>query len=288
MAVLIAGCGYVGSALAERLLLSGETVVGMRRRPASLPPGVDLLVADLEDENLGRRLQELAALRPLSSVVFAASAGAHSPAAYEAVYVRGMRNLVQALAGLETRPKRLIFVSSTSVYGDASGAEVTEASATVPDTFAGKCMLEGECIAQSSGVESVALRFGGIYGPDRWRLPQSVLRGEARLIPGGGPVTNRIHRDDGAAAIQHVLSLPNPAPAYLVVDDGPAPHNDVLAWLARRAGRELEWATGEEARSSRGPRGSKRCSNALLRASGFRCAFPTFREGYEEFFSQGA
>lgn len=257
----------------------------MRRHPVGLPAGVRPFAADLADPALGVRLVELSARSPIQSAVFAASAGAHTSEAYEAVYIHGMRQLIAALHQLPTPPKRLVFVSSTSVYGDMGGGDVVEATPTLPDSFAGKGMLAAETLIKESGIPSVALRFGGIYGPGRWRLPESVVSGEARLLPGGGPVSNRIHRDDGAAAIAHVLQLPHPASTYLVVDDAPTAHNEVLEWLAMQAGKTLSWAA-EASATSRQLRGNKRCSNALLKASGFRFRYPTFREGYAPFFGR--
>jgi nucleoside-diphosphate-sugar epimerase len=109
----------------------------------------------------------------------------------------------------------------------------------------------------------------------------SVLSGSASYDPDQPSFTNRIHRDDVAGALQHLMNLERPERVYLGVDSLPASREEVLTWLAARLGapapkkeavREME---GDAA-------GSKRCSNARLLTSGYRFSYPTFREGYAE------
>ena len=69
-----------------------------------------------------------------------------------------------------------------------------------------------------------------------------------------------------------------PAPVYVGVDDDPAELGDVLRFLASELG--LEVPPSGSAGEARG--GNKRCSNALLRGTGFSFAYPTFREGYRD------
>jgi nucleoside-diphosphate-sugar epimerase len=111
--VLIAGCGYVGSALAQRLAADGAQVFGLARRPVGLPPGVEPLAADLGDPATLEALPE-----GLELVFYAASSDARDPAAYERAYVLGVSNLLARLASYQT-PRRFFLVSSTSVYGAA-------------------------------------------------------------------------------------------------------------------------------------------------------------------------
>src|SRR5690349_15427360 len=82
--VLIAGCGYVGTALGERLVALGHRVWGLRRDPSALPASFDKVAADLAQR------ASLDALPPeLDYVVFSASAGEASDAAYQRAYVHG-------------------------------------------------------------------------------------------------------------------------------------------------------------------------------------------------------
>ena len=90
--ILIAGCGYVGTALALRLLDGGHEVHGLRRRASILPAGVVPIAADLADP------ASLGALpRKLDYVVYTAAPDGPGDNAYRAVYIDGLRNLLQAL-----------------------------------------------------------------------------------------------------------------------------------------------------------------------------------------------
>jgi nucleoside-diphosphate-sugar epimerase len=129
-------------------------------------------------------------------------------------------------------------------------------------------------------VPAVVLRLGGIYGPGRDRLIREVAEGRA-LRPAEPLFTHRIHRDDAAGAIAHLLALERPEPVYLGVDSEPADLGAVYAWISARLGLP-EPAIAPIPGEGRLARGSKRCSNARLVASGYRFAYPTFREGYGE------
>jgi nucleoside-diphosphate-sugar epimerase len=277
--VLVAGCGYLGSALASELAADGHAVFGLRRNPAGLPPGVTAVAADLDDLATLRSLP-----RGLDVVVYAAAADGFSDAAYRASYVDGPRHLIAALAAAGERPRRLLFTSSTAVYGQSDGVWVDETSATDPPGFSGARLLEGEAVVAGGPFPSVVVRLGGIYGPGRTRLVESVRSGAARLRRGPPRYTNRIHRDDGAGALRHLIGLASPEACYLAVDSEPADERDVLRFLARALGvpepPEADPAEGPGARPGERPRGSKRCSNRRLLASGYALRFPTFREGY--------
>jgi nucleoside-diphosphate-sugar epimerase len=101
--------------------------------------------------------------------------------------------------------------------------------------------------------------------------------------PAGEPphYVNRIHRDDCAGAIRHLLLLDRPQRLYLGVDHEPADRREVARWLADR----LDSHSGDRSMSSRDPatraRSNKRCSNGRLVRSGYRFLYPTFREGFE-------
>ena len=87
--------------------------------------------------------------------------------------------------------------------------------------------------------------------------------------------TNRIHRDDAAAAVVHLLTRTGaPGPLYVGTDDEPALLGDVAAHLAQHLGAPAPPAT-DPVRAT-----GKRLSNARLHATGWVPAYPTYREGY--------
>ena len=271
MRVLIAGCGDVGTRLGRRLAAEGHEVWGLRRDTRRLPGEIRALRADLADPG------SLACLPPgIDALVYAAAAGAADEAAYHRTYVRGVRNLAGLFAGRGEIPDRWIFVSSTAVYGESGGEWVDEETPPRPPRFNGRMVLDGERCARAAGARhATVVRFGGIYGPGRRRLIDRV-REAAGCVEWPVHWTNRIHAEDCAGVLHHVLALVDPAPLYLAVDDEPAPRCEVMDWLAARMGlpRPPRHAGSERADEGR------RCRNARLRASGYRFRYPTYREGY--------
>jgi nucleoside-diphosphate-sugar epimerase len=269
--VLIAGCGDVGTALGLELARDGHVVFGLRRRADALPRPLVPVAADLRDPATLRDLP-----RDCDALVYAAAADGFDDAAYRAAYVDGLAHVLHALGA---PPGRLVYTSSTAVYAQADGSVVDEDSPATPAGFSGLRLLEGERLARDAG--GVVLRLAGIYGPGRTRLVDQVRAGTATCPDGPATWTNRIHRDDCAGAIHHLLALRDPAPLWVGVDDEPAPLCAVLDWLAARLGvpppRRVPPGGGDGGRRERT---NKRCSNARLRRSGWVPRHPTFRDGY--------
>jgi nucleoside-diphosphate-sugar epimerase len=283
--ILIAGCGYVGSRLGSELVAEGRRVFGLRRDPSRLPDGIVPLAADLS------RPETLEALpREVACVVYAAGPAARDEEAYRRAYLEGLRNLLGLFERRGTRLQRVLFTSSTAVYGQDDGSWVDEDSPAAPTRFSGRVLLEAERALRAGPHPASVLRLGGIYGPGRTRLVERVRAGSVALRRGPPRYTNRIHRDDAAGALRHLLALASPLPLYLGVDAEPADEGDVACWLARQLGAPVPGVEREERAAPRGLEGagSKRCRNARLVAAGYRFRYPTFREGYAALLSRPA
>lgn len=280
--VLIAGCGYVGTALALRLAEEGHAVWGLRRHGDPLPPNISLMVADLTaPETL------LGLPAGLDFVFFTAAPDASNDEEYRATYVNGLRHLLEALQRQRQPIRRVFFTSSTTVYAQSDGSWVDEGSPTDPVHFSGIRMLEAERLVLGGPFPGTVLRLGGVYGPGRGSLIERVRRGEA-VCPEGPPLyTNRVHRDDCAGALQHLMTLAEPDTLYVGVDHEPGEECAVLGWLAAQLGLAPPRVGPPSGVDPRRRRGNKRCRNTKLVQSGYRFRYPTYREGYAAILSGG-
>jgi nucleoside-diphosphate-sugar epimerase len=272
--VLIAGCGYIGSALAARLVARGDEVWGLRRRPGLILSGVHPLALDLGDPSLADSLPP-----GIDAVVYAASPGASSERAYRATFVDDLGNLIDALTVRAAPTLRLVFISSTRVYARNDGAWVDESSPPEAAEFRAACLLEGEARVRQAPFRGVVVRFGGIYGPGRRGSLDRALAGLPVTRMGRPLYGNRIHRDDGAGILEHLLNLEHPESLYLAVDSDPAARETVRAWLAERTGLSIPAPDASDSGSAE-DRSNKRCSNRRILDSGYLFVYPSFREGF--------
>ncbi len=278
MNITIMGCGDVGLRCAT-LLRDQHHITAGKRNISSLPEWIDARRCDVGDPSTLGWL----ATDPCDILIYALAAAAFNDADYRLAYVDGVANVVTALNGNVAAIKRVLFVSSTGVYHQNDGSLVDETSTTQPERFNGQRMLEGEAQVLATGKGTV-VRFSGIYGPGRLRMINRVASGNFTPAERAG-LTNRIHVDDCAAVLAHLISqqrigdLDN---CYLASDNCPATTTEVESFIAAELG--LQYAPKErEAVSSSGRiAGSKRCSNARLRASGYQFLYPDFRAGYRQ------
>lgn len=228
--VLIVGCGDLGIALGSSLVANGCRVSGLRRSAAALPAGMQLVQADVTRPET---LRPLADLRP-DIVVYAVAANASTDDSDRTHYVEGLRNTLAALHSVS--PRHVFFVSSTRVYGQAGDTLLDEASPAIATDFGGERLLEAEALLD--GRAGTALRLSGIYGPGRERMLN--LGRQPQNWPAQNAWTNRIHRDDAAGFIAHLIRRLDqgisPDPCYIVTDHCPAPQHEVLRWIAQRLG----------------------------------------------------
>ncbi|MFT5124935.1 MAG: nucleoside-diphosphate-sugar epimerase [Kiritimatiellia bacterium] len=269
--VLIAGCGYVGIPLAEKLTRAGHTVYGLRRDPSTLPEAIIPVAADLTKPLPADLIPE-----PLDAVFYTASAtGKREPSVYRSIYVDGPTQVQTWLQAHHPACRRFIFTSSTSVYGQTDGSWIDEDAPTENPTFSGSLMREGEVRVLASALPSIVVRFSGIYGPGRHRLIHQVAEGQA-WVPEEPRYLNHLHQEDCAGVLAHLMQLEHPKSLYLASDHEPADRADVLTWIAGELGVPLVSGAEPMRRSD----SNKRCRNDRLLASGYMFIHPTFREGY--------
>jgi nucleoside-diphosphate-sugar epimerase len=244
---VIAGCGYVGERLAKAL--PGRPLAWVRsgERVAALDAaGIRADRLDLDALPDGPVLPPELAGSVLFYLVPPPGDGPADP------------RLRALLAALPAAPSRLVYMSTTGVYGDSGGARVDEASPVNPATDRARARLDAEHSVQdwaaARGSEWVVLRVPGIYGPgrlplDRIRRREPAIR-EAEAGPG-----NRIHVDDLVRVC--VAAGTSPAAAnrlYNVGDGNPASTTEYFRTVARLAGlAPPPEVSREEARRSMSP-----------------------------------
>lgn len=264
---LLVGCGDLGADIGLRLVALGHDVVAIRRRAELVPAPMHGVSADLTSER--------PVLPPLDLdlLVVALTARPRSEETYRATYVDGMARALDALDEAGQVPRRAVLISSTAVLGDADpGRLLDERTLCRPTDGPGRMLLEAEQVFAARVPHGSVLRLSGLYGHGEPRLVDQVRRGD---VTDPHRWTNRIHRDDAAAAAVHLLTRDDaPLPLYLGTDDEPSLLGDVAAFVADRLG--LPQPPAADASLAHG----KRLSNGLLRASGWVPQHPTYREGY--------
>ena len=225
--VLIVGCGDIGRRVARLYRVRGEAVSGTARRPeraAELAAeGIDALLADLDEP------ASLVELPTAGALVFYLA----PPPADGVVDPR----MTAFLSGPATArpPSRIVYVSTSAVYGDCGGAWVTEQRPPAPSTDRGRRRLAAETALLdwqgATGVPVVILRVPGIYGAGR--LPVRRLReGLPVLRAEDSPYTNRIHADDLAAVCVAAAERGRPGAVYNVSDGHPSTMTDYFNRIA--------------------------------------------------------
>jgi nucleoside-diphosphate-sugar epimerase len=270
--VVIIGCGFLGEAAAALFSSRGSSVLGLVRSQESQAAlaGAPFETArcDVSDDSSVEALAPR--LRGVPLAIHAVSAGGGGAEEYATLYRDGLQRIVTSW-----KPRRVVFVSSTSVYGQDDGLWITEESPAEPARETGRILLEAERIALEAG--GIAARLTGIYGPGRSYLLRNFLSGEAVLENGGGRWINQIHRDDGAAALVQLGASEVSPGVYNVTDDTPATQREVYGWMADFFGRALP-PEGPAGLSLRRGVTSKRISNAKMRGIGWAPAFPSYRD----------
>lgn len=283
--VAILGCGYVGLELG-RQLAPDHAVIGVRRSTEGCEKieraGLDAVRADITDR------EDLDSVPHVDTLVFAASSGGRDADAAREVYIDGLRTVIEEFGARTDAPDRLIYTSSTGVYGNHDGDWVDAETEIEPTTEKTTVLAEAEHIAldvaSQHDIDGTVARFAGLYGPERYRLSRYL----------DGPVTegylNMVHRDDAAGALAFLLAADAArGGTVLVADDEPADKWEFADWLANECGvshpekqttaeRLADGDLSDAAR--RRIETSKRCSNAKLRELGYEFTYPTYREGY--------
>ena len=264
--ILIVGCGYLGSRVAENLSQAGHSVAVLTRSPAKAArlsdAGYTAIVGDLLDPATVAQLPDADAL--LVAVTHDRSSGVPR----RDVLVDGVAKLVQEM---HSRIGRVIYVSSTGVYGQSDGSWIDEESPTEPSSEGGQLTLEAErallqiCNAPESGCELTILRLAGIYGPGRLIARTEQLRSGTPVAGSPDAWLNLIHVDDAALLISRIAEGRGCSQIILMCDDRPVRRGEFYGTIAREIGAPPP-SFDPDAATTRTRGLNKRCRNARMHA----------------------
>ncbi len=272
--LLLLGFGDIAKRLTKQLH-NEYTITGVRRR-AEDSNIANIVQADCRDS---KAMSALLA-EGFDVITLTMTPGEMGDDAYRRAYVETVQTLLNVLDQQAYKPRLILFVSSSSVYGQKNAEWIDELSITEPSGYGGKRLLEAERLLVNSQYPSCLVRFSGIYGPGRQRLIEQVVQG---CGTNKEPIiySNRIHADDCAGVLAHLIQKQRNEKIealYLASDCEPSPLSEVKDWLAKA----LDLPEGhlqQPSKESRS-RSSKRCNNQRLLESGYTFKYPTFREGY--------
>lgn len=276
---LIFGFGYVGARVGQHWLSAGDEVHAVTRSPeraADLQAqGFVPHVANVVDPGTLQNLPEV------DTVLYAVGFDRSANVPMHEVYANGLRNV---LAALPQSVGRLIYISSTGVYGDQDGDWVDESTSCHPDREGGKASLSAEEILRNHplGQKSVVLRLAGIYGPGRVPRREMLRSGEPVPID---PETylNLVHVEDVVEVVNMAATEAQVPNLYLVSDGHPVRRGDYYRTAARLlAAPEPKFAPPESSGEQQPRRAatSKRISNQkLVRDLEIRWKYPSYEAG---------
>lgn len=274
MRALIIGCGYLGLRVAQQWRQQGVEVWALTRKleraKEFLQLGLHPIIGDVLDPGSLKQLPEVDVC--LTAVGYDRQAGPSK----EAVYIRGASNV---MAAVDRKTKRLIAISSSSVYGQQDGSWVNETSVTEPTEEGGKICLAAERLALSPSepakISSVVLRLSGIYGPGRLIARKEQLMTGQPLSGNPAAWLNLIEVSDAAKAVIALAERPEITGIRLLSDEQPLRREEFYGHFTQLIGApppRFEPA-GEGGLN-------KRCDSSRLRAElPLQLNFPNARAG---------
>lgn len=283
--LFVFGLGYVGDAFADALRARGWEIAATARDAVQAEKlrAQGILPADPSDRDA-----MAAALTGVNAILVTAPPSPDGCPALEAI--------IPALAQAQAYPDWIGYLSTTGVYGDFDGRWVFETSPLKAQSVEGARRVGAERdwqeVARGMGLTLAAFRLPGIYGPGRSALDR-LRAGEGRRIVKAGQVFSRIHVEDIVTGLLASLDRPRAGGVYNLVDDEPAPPQDVMEHAARLLGvpvpPDLPFnELGLSPATRRFYAENKRVSNALAKAElGWRPKYATYREGLAAILAAG-
>ena len=194
---------------------------------------------------------------------------------------RGVSEVCATLKG--TKVSRIIYLSTTGVFGVRDGSHVSESSPAKPWNAQGEARLQCEQVYRSSGISVTSLRLPAIYGPDRG-LHISIKNGSYKMVGKGESWSNRIHVEDLATAIVQACQVPHLPEVLCVSDDCPARSRDVVEYVCTQMGVPMPASVSEQDLLAVGAYtmlSNQRVQNMLMKkVLSLELKYPSYKEGF--------
>ena len=269
MKIAIIGCGYIGSALAIIFSKMGHIVTATTKSPKKLHGLANIvqrgIVAPATDEKTTGFLLE-------DNDIIIVTVASPSFNDYENTFLN-TSHAIRSRALKVAQPKKLIYTSNCSVYGEQNGQWVDENTTLNPITTEAEILLETEkvlCSIEAIGWKVSILRLCEIYGPGR-ELSKKVKNFSGKNLSGDGShFTNMVHQQDVIGAIDYVITHKLYGIYNLADDDHPS-YKDLYQEICNKSNLPaMKWNPQQK----RYYNGNKRVSNHKIKSAGFTFQHP--------------
>jgi nucleoside-diphosphate-sugar epimerase len=284
--LIIVGCGYVGTRLAGQYRRQGESVTGVVRTHAAVErlaqAGITAVRCDLAGDD------------PCDAGFDDARVFHFAPPPGNGTEDPHTKRLIETFERTG-HPRRVVYISTTGVYGDCAGSWIDETHPVQPLADRSRRRWDAEerlrGWSSASGRDVVILRVAGIYGPDR--LPLERIRSGVPMVrPEEAPYTNRIHVDDLVTSCIAAMERGKPGAVYNACDGHPSTMTRYFQDVAAAAGLPSPPLIGLDEAAGRLSGGmlsylseSRRLRNDRLRTElGVELQYPSLADGLRALF----
>ena len=274
---LVIGCGYLGQRVARRWQQAGARVFvttrSQTRADAFASDGFLPLQMDVT------RPDTWPVLPRVTQVCYCVGYDSRAAESRQAVYVDGLRNVLDALPEVSDR---IIYVSSTGVYAQADDVWVDEQSPCDPRREGGVVCRAAEDVLRQHpwGRRSVILRMAGLYGPGRIPYLDKIRRGEPLPVAAEGYL-NLVHVDDAASVVLAAAATSRLPDLFVVADGSPVRRAEYYGEIARQLGKQVAFAAADpdSPQAARAASSKRICVEKLRRRLSIPWQYPSYREG---------
>ncbi len=280
--MLIAGCGYLGLRAARLWIAQGIPVSAITRSSQKARQLIAEGITPIEfDLSLPSSNDSPITLPPADVILWSVGFDRSAGVSRDAIWIDGLKRLISGIAGSGIAasatqhsesaavrgPRQFVYVSSTSVYGNAEGNVVDESTAPDPTTEGGRACWQAEQFLreqmsnQFSECEVVVLRMAGIYGPNRLLRRIEDLQNRVPLSSPPNDWLNLIHVDDAAAAVVTVSACRQVPPVLNIVNSGTLTRQQYYSELSRLVNSPAPVFAEDQSAAAESPRGRDRSGN---------------------------